>query len=483
MNEEMLAILGGAPARSKPFLVEPMTGEEEEALVLEAMREKNYSRYIGMAVPEVVLRMTSAEAAALDDYWHVLGGKNVRAFAAEFAEKMNVPYAIPVSSATVGISTALAAAGIGAGDEVIVPALSFSATATAVLMFNSIPVFVDIDPGNYCLNPSAIESAITPRTKAILVVHLAGNVADMDSILQIARKYGLKVIEDACQAIGASWGGIKAGAIGDAGIFSFQQSKNIMTGEGGMIITRDPDVAARARLISNHGELQFDDKSTIDEMAGVVGFNFRLPELCAAVGRAQLRKLDAVNAWRTKNYEILRRELEGLPGIHVPPSLSGGNGPAQPVPHFLVAHYDEEEMRMPRALFVAALRAEGIPVGTGYSRPLYANPTFLKKIAYGKNGSPWTDAQYGGSVKYYHGMAPVTEDFLYRRFLWFYHIAYSCTADDMRDIGRAVRKVVEQRSILAAKAEELRSHTGGHSAGRIGVDPNQVKGSVRKVSA
>src|SRR5215204_4840548 len=138
---DALAILGGKPLRTKPFVVEPMIDEAEERLVLQAIREKNFSRYIGIAVTRDVLEMTSAEAVAISDYWHFLGGPNIRAFAAEFANKFDVPYAIPVNSATTGLGVALAAAGVGPGDEVILPAVSFSATANAVLMFNSIPVF------------------------------------------------------------------------------------------------------------------------------------------------------------------------------------------------------------------------------------------------------------------------------------------------------------------------------------------------------
>src|SRR5215470_543450 len=294
-----LAILGGTPFRRRPFTVEPMVDEAEERLVLQAIRDKNFLRYIGLPVGREVLEMTSADAAAISDYWHFLGGPNVRAFAAEFAAKFDVPYAIPVTSATAGLGVALAAAGVGPRDEVIVPALSFSATANAVLMFNSIPVFVDVDPQTFCIDPEAVERAVTPRTKAILPVHLAGNVSDMGALEDIARRHDLRIIEDACQAIGAAWGNRAAGGVGDAGVFSFQQSKNIMTGEGGMIITRDPQLAARARLILNHGELVFADDTTDEELANIVGLNYRMPELCAAVGRAQLAKLDTVNEWRT----------------------------------------------------------------------------------------------------------------------------------------------------------------------------------------
>jgi dTDP-4-amino-4,6-dideoxygalactose transaminase len=476
MSRETLAILGGAPSRTKPFLVEPMTGAEEEEMVLAALREKSFSRYIGMAVDDSVLRMTSTDAAAVVDYWHVLGGTNVRAFAAEFAAEMGVPYAIPVSSATVGLSVALAAAGIGPGDEVILPAISFSATALAPLMFNSIPVFVDVDPETFCMDPAAVERAITSSTKAILVVHLAGNVADMKALSRIARSHNLKIVEDAAQAIGARHGGIRAGAIGDAGVFSFQQSKNIMTGEGGIIITRDPDIARRARLIVNHGELQFGDNASDEDLANVVGFNFRLPELCAAVGRAQLRKLHTVNEWRIRNFRVLQEELSNLPGLRVAqPSPAKGDADSA-VPHFLVALYDAQAVGVSRASFVAALRAEGIPVGTGYSRALYENPTFLRKIAYGRDGAPWTSREYKGAVTYSRGQCQVAEALLKDRFLWFYHIAHSCTEDDMRDIGAAVRKVLANREALAAHDKTIAGKSAGHSAGRIGVDPNAVRG-------
>jgi dTDP-4-amino-4,6-dideoxygalactose transaminase len=472
---ETLAILGGRPLRTKPFVVEPMIDGDEERLVVEAIRERNFSRYIGVAVGDDVLTMTSAAAAKIDDYWHFLGGPNVRRFGAEFAAALDVPYAVPITSATVGLGVALAAAGVGPGDEVILPALSFSATASAVLLFNSIPVFVDVTRDTFCIDPARIEAAITPRTRAILPVHLTGNVADMDAILAIARRHKLKVIEDAAQALGATWRGRKTGTLGDAGVFSFQQSKNIMTGEGGMIVTGDPEIAKRARLILNHGELVFDDRASVDDLANVVGFNFRMPELCAALGRAQIKKLDAVNAWRTRNADVLRCELAGIDGIALPPSQRATGGAAADVPHFFVALYDAKAAGLPRDLFVAALREEGVPVGTGYGRALYAAPTFRKRIAYGRDGYPWNQGNFVSPVQYPPGLCPVGEELLAERFLWLYHIAYSSTEEDMRDVARAVRKVMAARAELLAAAPRLANKLGGHSAGRIGVAPQHLK--------
>ena len=473
MNE-MLAVLGGVPVRSAPFIVEPMIDGEEERMVFEALREKNFSRYIGSPSVDIeqVLRMTSLEAATIGDYWHFLGGPNVRSFAAEFAEKFNIPFAIPINSATSGLSVALAAAGIGPGDEVIVPAISFTATASAVLLFNSIPVFVDVDPLTFCMDPAEVEKAITPKTRAILPVHLTGNVADMDTLLSIAKRNNLVVIEDVAQAPGAKWGGAYAGTLGDAGVFSFQQSKNIMTGEGGMIVTHNPEVARRCRLILNHGEVIFDSNNEPDDLVNIIGCNFRMPELCAAVGRAQLRKLDYVNAWRTRNADILRSELGELEGITIPPSQRFDGGMAKEVPHLFVALYDKEKMGVPRENFVAALRAEGIPVGTGYLRPMYENPTFTKRIAFGRDGCPWSCKRDGEALsvtpRYTTGMCPTAERLLYDDFLWFYHIAYASTETDMHDIVRAVKKVIANRGVLSEISVEELGILAARGQGRIG---------------
>jgi perosamine synthetase len=476
MSTDNLAILGGSKLREKPFIVEPMVDELEEKLVLEAVRARSFSRYIGAKIADMdrVLRMPSAETIKVTDYWHPLGGEHVRHFGAEFADAFRCKYAIPVTSATAGISLALAACGVGPGDEVIVPALSYSASASAVLMFNSIPVFADVDPWTFCLDPAAVERAITPRTKAILPVHLTGNLADMDALLAIAKRHNLRIIEDAAQAIGASWRDRKAGTVGDAGVYSFQQSKNIMTGEGGMVVTDDPEIARRVRLILNHGEVVFDDNDADEDLANIVGFNFRMPELCAAVGRAQLAKLKAVNDWRTNNADILRKGLGGLPGIVLPPSQRHGNGPAKDMPHLFVAIYDEAAMGVSRDVFVAAVRAEGIAIGTGYNRPMYHNPMFLRRIAYGAKGCPWTC--HDSKVEYKKGMCPTAERLVDQQFLWFYQISYPSTPADMEETVAGVRKVIANLDALKANAAAIAAQAV-HATGRIGVQPSARKAS------
>jgi perosamine synthetase len=460
------AILGGTPVRTKPFTVGPMVDGEEERLVVEAIREHNFSRYIGASSPDIeeILRLPSKDAAAIRADWHFLGGENVRAFAAAFAEYFGVRYAIPVNAATSGLSVSLAAAGVGPGDEVIVPAISFSATASSILLFGSIPVFVDVDPRTFCLNPVAVEAAITERTRAILPVHLLGNACDMDRILAIAKQRGLKVIEDCAQAPGVKYRGKFVGSLGDAGVFSFQQSKNIMTGEGGMITTSDPEIARKARLILNHGETVLEDHHTVDEIANVIGCNFRMTELVAAVGRAQLPKLKAVNEWRTANFRFLAEALRDVPFI-APPYVPAE---VEYVCHAAAFLYDAKHAGCPRDVFVAAVRAEGVPIGTGYVRAMYEAPTFLKRIALGKDGWPWTAGKVPSPVTYSRGQCPVAESLLAEKFLWIYHVAHPSTKEDMMDVASAIHKVAANIDAIAARAGEIQgTKLAARSQGRI----------------
>jgi len=464
-----LALLGGVAVRNKPFALDPMVDHMEEEFVLSAIRDNNFSRYIGANSPTLkdTLLLPSKDLLDLNEPWSFFGGPNVRHFSAEFAEALDVPYAIPVNSATTGLSVGLAAAGVGPGDEVIMPAISFSATASAAIMIGAIPVFVDVLSDTFCIDPAKIEAAITPRTKALLPVHLTGNVSDMDAIMEIATVHGLAVIEDAAQAIGAKWNDRFAGTLGDCGVFSFQQSKNIMTGEGGMIVTRSSEVARRARLLVNHGEVAFEDDATDEELFNTIGFNFRMPELCAALGRAQIRKLNAVNTWRSQNSEILSDGLKGLPGV-VLPQRQDGSSNATAVPHMFVALYDPDGLSgVSRTVFVAALRAEGIPIGTGYVRTLYQSPHFMRRTALGSNGWPWKTDSRNSDVHYANGQCTVAEALLDEQFLWFYQIAHPSTADDMKDIISGVQKVVQNHQDLVGVDEGDLGELMRRSQGRI----------------
>lgn len=234
-------------------------------------------------------------------------GPNVQAFEKEFAEYCGVAHAIGVSDGTQALQIALRAAGIGQGDEVITVSHSFIATAEAIVLAGATPVLVDIDERTYTMDSNLIEAAITPRTRAILPVHLYGQCADMDAILEIAHLHKLIVIEDACQAHGAEYNGRKAGSMGDLGAFSFYFSKNLGAyGEGGMVTTNNPDFAQRVRMIRDHGS----EKRYYHEL---LGWNARLDELQAAVLRIKLRHLDKWNAQRITHAALYRELLQAAP--------------------------------------------------------------------------------------------------------------------------------------------------------------------------
>jgi len=242
--------------------------------------------------------------------WHGSGNK-VSEFEKMFASYIGVEYAIAVNSGTAALHTALAACGIGHGDEVIVPAMTFVATANVVLIQGAKPVFVDVDPVTLCMDPEKFQNAITDNTKAVIPVHVYGCPAEMDAIMDIAEDKGIVVIEDAAQAHGALYKGRKAGSIGHMGCFSFFASKNITTGEGGIITTNDAEYARKCRLFRTHGQEEA-------HMAVMPGLNYRMTEFAAAIGLVQLSKLDRLNAIRARNAEILGGYLKGIPNVVTP---------------------------------------------------------------------------------------------------------------------------------------------------------------------
>lgn len=435
-----LALLGGKPVRKKPFYSPVIIDKEERSYVKSVLASKEFSRFMGSPSQDISkqLVMTSAEAQHYkSQYFTFLGGKMVRAFEAEFAEKFKAKFAISVNSATSGLSTALGACGIGPGDEVITTCLSFNATATSILVFNAIPVFVDINTRDFCLDPKEIEKKISKKTKAILIVHLLGSAADMDSIVKIARKHSLAVIEDCAQSPGTIYKDKYVGTIGDLGIFSFQETKNITTGEGGMIVTNNADYAKNCRLIRNHGESIPDTETPLPDLVNNIGFNFRMTEITAALGRAQLKKIDENNRVRNENAQHLYKYLRCLPGLILPEViLKKGN-----ICHVFPMIYDEKLTGVKRKVILEALRAEGIPVGGGYLRLMPENPLFLKKIAYGDKGCPFNCKFYGKKINYDKKDYPVASELIYEKFIWFYNVNRPNTVKDMEDVVKAFRKV------------------------------------------
>lgn len=238
-------------------------------------------------------------------------GPKVDEFEKKFAEYSEAKYGIATSSGTTALHTALVAAGVERGDELITTPFTFAATSNSILYSDATPVYADIDPKTFNLNPEKIEEKITDKTKAIVPVHLYGQPADMDPILEIAEKHDLKVIEDAAQAHGSTYKGKKIGSIGDLGCFSFYPTKNMTTGEGGMVTTNDDDLAEKSAMIRAHGESKRYEQS-------LLGYNYRMTDIAASIGIVQLKSIDKFNEKRNENAKYLSEGLSDVEGITTP---------------------------------------------------------------------------------------------------------------------------------------------------------------------
>ena len=286
-------------------------------------------------------------------------GPRVRAFEEAFAAYCGVGHAVATTSGTTALHVALLAHGIGPGDEVITTPFTFIASANSILFAGACPVFVDIDPATFNVDPDLLEAAVTPRTKAVMPVHLFGLPADMDPILEVAERHSLVVIEDACQAHGAEYRGRRAGSLG-TGCFSFYPTKNMTTGEGGMITTGDERIAERCRVIRQHGmrRTYYHDE---------LGFNFRMTDVHAAIGLAQLQKLERFNQARIANARFLSGHLQGV----VVPTVPEG-----------CRHvFHQYTVRVPgdrRDAALGGLKERGIGAGVYYPVPVHKQRVYLE---------------------------------------------------------------------------------------------------------
>jgi len=316
-------------------------------------------------------------------------GPNCNAFQEEFAAWNGNKYAITTNSGTAALHMCLVACDCGTGDEVIVPAYSWSSSATCVMQHNSIPVFVDIDFDSMNIDPDKIEQAITSKTKAIIAVHLHGLPAQMDRIMAIAKKHNLKVIEDACQAHGAKFDGKKVGTIGDCAAFSFNQNKCLCAGEGGMFVTDSEEMLEKARSLWSFGETITDMKNR-DYHVYSMGWMYRNSDLNAAFGRAQLKKLDDYLAYQRESTKHLTELLKDVPYLILPtsPQKCETNGYNYTIRFDLKAMGCEEDASEFRYKIIEALKAEGVETGVWQRFILPAMAVFQAKNGYGK-GCPW----------------------------------------------------------------------------------------------
>jgi len=342
-----LALDGGVPVRTQPYPAWPQWDEREEAAVLAVVR--------------------SGE-------WWAPGGTQVKKLQEEFAAYHDARYGVAVTNCSAALEVCLRAANIGLGDEVITTPYTFIATANSCLLAGAIPRFVDILPYSWNIDPRQMEAAIMPRTKAIMPVHFAGEPADLDAILEIARRHGLVVIEDAAQAHGAIWQGRKVGAIGDMGCFSFQASKNMTGGEGGMILTNDESWAEKCWSVSNVGRQRSGEWYKHIRMAS----NYRLSEWAGAVLRVQLSRLEEQTQRRAENAAYLAEGLSEIKGLE---PLPGDPRVTRSAHHLFRVWYHPEQFGGHSAKeFGAAMSAEGVPLGVGYPEPLSETQVIQERI-------------------------------------------------------------------------------------------------------
>ena len=366
----------------------------------------------------------------------------VSKFERSFAEYQDARHGMAVANGTVAIEAALLAAGVEVGDEVIVPAVTFIATASAVSMVNAVPVFVDVDPETISVDPAAVEAAITPRTRGILGVHYGGYPIDFDRLLPIAKKHGLVLVEDCAHAHGTEGTGRKVGAIGAAGTFSFQMSKSLPGGEGGMVLTDDEDLYDRAMLLHNIG------RSMESRKYGhvVVASNLRLSEFQGAVLSGQLRKLPAQVDRKHENGEWLAAELTRMGGLR---PLKRDPRVTKRGYYFFVMRYDQAAFGgVPRGRFLEAMGAEGMDMFAGYEMPLYRNRAYQKE---GRgNTGPVRVPSLNPGPDYDHMSLPVSERFCRDEQVVMLHNWLLAERGELQKVVDAVAKVREH-------AEELRS--------------------------
>jgi perosamine synthetase len=425
-----LALLGGEPVRRHLFPGHNTIGPEEKQAAIEVLDSGNLSQFLG---------------SWSDDFY---GGPKVQEFEQVWAAHAQTKFAYSVNSNTSGLVAAVGACDLGPGDEVIVSPYTMTASAIAPVAYGAVPVFADIDPRTFCLDPASIEERITPRTKAILVVHLFGHPADMDAINALARKHGLRVIEDCAQGPDTSYHGKMIGSLGDLGIFSLNYHKHIHTGEGGVVTTDNELLAEKISLIRNHGEYVVTDKGTAD-LVNTYGFNYRLTELQAAIGIEQLKKLPNLMEVRRQNSKFLDDRLGQLDGL-TPPFLEEGCTHSYYMQPY---RYDAEIVGIPRDTFLKALRAE-LPssyrrendalIGGGYAVPLYLEPIYQKRIGKCAFNCP----RYEGKVSYEPGLCPVTERMHFSELFTLEYNRPGMSQTDLQDVVDGFEKVYANREEL-----------------------------------
>jgi dTDP-4-amino-4,6-dideoxygalactose transaminase len=402
-----LAITSGKPVRKKSFTAWPAYTQQEVRGLQKVLASRNWGGY-------------------------PFPNKIADAFAQKFARFHGAKYGLAVANGTVAIEIALKAANLQPGDEVIVPAYTWEGTVGPILLLNAVPVFVDIDPATYCLDAKLIEGALTPKTRAILPVHLAMRFADLDEIGRIAKAHNLVVIEDCAHAHGNKWRDKGAGATGDLGSFSFQSSKLMTCGEGGAVITSKLEFYERSQSFTNCGRASVTDRYR----QRLIGFNYRLTELQAVILAAQLERLPQQAKVRQANMDYFEKRLRGTPGFAFLERDKRQTRVA--VYQFVFKYLPDHFPRIPRAAFLGALEMEGVPCDGLFYEPVYRSALFPVDPA-DRPALSWGRAEPIDLKTRFH--CPVSERAAYEESVWLPHHIFLGSQKDTDDIADAVLKV------------------------------------------
>ncbi len=420
LKHPKLAINGGASIRTKKWLDNFSFGEEEKRAAVAAIKSGYLSMFEGSFTP--------------DPPFSFRGGPLVQQLEAMWCDYYGVSHSVSVNSATSGLFAAIAALGIGYGDEVIVSPSTMTASSVGPLLYGAIPVFADVERKTGALDPDSIERLVTARTRCIIVVHQFGIPADMDRIMAIARRHGVKVIEDCAQAHAAKYKGRYVGTIGDIGVFSLNVNKSIQCGEGGVCTTNDDDLKYRMELVRNHAE-NVVGPAGYENIVNMLGFNYRLTEIQAAVAIEQFKKLDTINRARIDFVNYLNERLRQFDFLEVIEGRKDSVSTFYTYPVLFrpdVARVKVEEFRN-------ALNAEGMYFIRGY-KPLYQQPIYQRRTVF-KHGYPFSAPEnQGNSANYKSGACPMAEA-LREQLLINEYIRLPNTMEDFRDIVNAVEKL------------------------------------------
>jgi dTDP-4-amino-4,6-dideoxygalactose transaminase len=400
-----LAIKGGKAIRNRPFSPWPLWGEKERTELLEVLKSGNWS-------------------------YHARKHEKQTELAKRFARFHDANFGICTSCGAAALTVSLRAAGVEAGDEVIVPALTFVATASAAMSIGATPVFVDVDSNSYCIDVDRVQEAITERTKAVIPVHLYSSIADMDRVTKVAEENDLVVVEDCAHVPGSKWRGKGVGSIGALGCFSFQQSKIMTAGEGGMIVTSDEKLEELCTSLVDCGRIRKSDSFA----QNVIGWNYRMTEFQAAILLGQLQSLPSNIAKTEKNAEYLSQRLGGIDGIQ---PLEKDDRVTRQSYYYYVFRYDRRSFgEVPRDRFMAALFFEGIPCEEIYE-PVYKSPLFRME----PSKWPMCGMPKNVPVSYSTIRCPIAEKASYEEAVAIPHVVLLGTREDVDDVVAAIEKI------------------------------------------